>query len=981
MTSKLNVSEVNKEKMNNSQGPLSKFNSKIYQKLAKTPEMLILNNKKKYYKKSTLNSQRRKIPTINLEPNLYFQPLTLNKEDNQNDIYDFLNKKYLITISKYEQIISELSSINKKLDVNIEKAKELKESLKKLKEDKKRKQNDIVNLLSNKESLEEIYKNKVYYLIENKNKVNKNLDNNNDDAQKIHGTTDSEIFKIDEEPELEIKIEEIKRSEKKKFVEQVINFTEDIFQKNEEIFKIKIKEKIYLAYKVFSNEINSSSTINMDSIVSNFFSRIGVYISNHSLGNYSEKNVNKFLRYLLKINSIGVEIFQVIKFLNKKYKEQKNEIKEQINILNKKNENLIEKKKHLEKNRDDLEIKIEKKKENLQTMEKNKDKLDSANFRHINITSDNLFSVTNINTSKKRRIFSERGNEINNEENENYLNNLEEMENLRKRQVITNSHISAYHTLNVNNYEQKYKYLSNNETKKKVLKIKINNSNQNINNDNHSRKITKEKIETINESEDKGISNKSLDQKSILNKKIKINLEKIKGNKISKYKIFKTKSKNNSQCGHKDSKDSKMENSNLTEEISYKNINITTNIDNNPSKINPNINNNLNEINKNNRINVNNLVINNDIQIQNINDIMKSQNEDNNFVINNQNMKEKTDMKSNNSRIYYSKKNPETIKINKNNIIVNNNEHLNTEMNENIINNEIKDNGQNYQNNSLYNTNNFNYPNKQQYNKNIYIINNINNSEQYNTKNNVFKSTNYRKINISSNRVKPKTENIGEISNDYKNKLFENNNIESNNKTELLHINKRADNSNYNDQKEEEQSNPRYNFHDILHGNKKENIINNKFLKNMHLDNVKFIPVKNLDKIKIKNSPNSPTIYLQLNKKNKGIFQRNKLSIKDISNSNDGNKSTIVKKKLPDSHIIKKYNEKTLNDNTDMNLVSINKIKTINNKKNNLNKEKIKIAKIPVSSNINNRLFDSNNEGNLNKTSLSSNIKSNTLSP
>jgi hypothetical protein len=45
------------------------------------------------------------------------------------------------------------------------------------------------------------------------------------------------------------------------------------------------------------------------------------------------------------MNSIGIEIFHVIKFLNKRYKEYKNEIKGHINNYIKKNENLIEKKK------------------------------------------------------------------------------------------------------------------------------------------------------------------------------------------------------------------------------------------------------------------------------------------------------------------------------------------------------------------------------------------------------------------------------------------------------------------------------------------------------------------------------------------------------------------------------------------------------------------------------------------------------------
>ena len=46
-----------------------------------------------------------------------------------------------------------------------------------------------------------------------------------DENKMVHIPTDSEIYKIDGEDELDIKIEEIKISDKKKFIEQIINFT------------------------------------------------------------------------------------------------------------------------------------------------------------------------------------------------------------------------------------------------------------------------------------------------------------------------------------------------------------------------------------------------------------------------------------------------------------------------------------------------------------------------------------------------------------------------------------------------------------------------------------------------------------------------------------------------------------------------------------------------------------------------------------
>jgi len=138
--------------------PISSLNPKILRKIAKTPEIM-------YIKGSSLNSQRLNISNSKLEPINQYKSLTLTKDGNPKNIDNLLYQEYLITNSKYHQIISEIENLNKKIVDGNKKIVKLTENLKKLKEDKKQKQSDIVNLLSNKESLEEIYKNKVSYLI------------------------------------------------------------------------------------------------------------------------------------------------------------------------------------------------------------------------------------------------------------------------------------------------------------------------------------------------------------------------------------------------------------------------------------------------------------------------------------------------------------------------------------------------------------------------------------------------------------------------------------------------------------------------------------------------------------------------------------------------------------------------------------------------------------------------------------------------
>ena len=110
---------------------------------------------------------------INIPRNSLATPLItdINSYFGQNNLYykEVLRKKYLLIISKYEKILDNISNMNKKIEENSKEIEDLNLGLKKLKETKKKNQSDIVNYLSNKESLEEIYANKLDYLINLKN--------------------------------------------------------------------------------------------------------------------------------------------------------------------------------------------------------------------------------------------------------------------------------------------------------------------------------------------------------------------------------------------------------------------------------------------------------------------------------------------------------------------------------------------------------------------------------------------------------------------------------------------------------------------------------------------------------------------------------------------------------------------------------------------------------------------------------------------
>ena len=319
-------------------------------------------------------------------------------EDNN---LDSLRKKHLFIISQYERILRETSDLNKKIEDTTKKVEELTKSLKDIKEEKKKKQSDILNYLSNKESLQEIYKNKLNYIINRRNELKSKFEdkeiNLNLDQQKVQLENDNPLYNIEQDEDLEIKIEDIKKSDKAKFTEQVINFAEELFQKKiEEDIVNKIKSKVKIAYNIFFSELSSNTTVKSESIIAHFFTRIGLYISNHSLGQYSEIVVNRFLRYLLKINSNNVEILQSLKFSNKKYKEQKTEMKNILNNLKNKIEMLNEKKISYQKRIENYEKIIEENKINIQNNE-DKNKIVGNDPRR-------KYTVYTIDRSKLRKL-------------------------------------------------------------------------------------------------------------------------------------------------------------------------------------------------------------------------------------------------------------------------------------------------------------------------------------------------------------------------------------------------------------------------------------------------------------------------------------------------------------------------------------------------------------------------------------------------
>ena len=133
-------------------------NLKSFNNILTTPQLG--NNISEIQPKESFNSQKFQNSIISLD--ISFNKINKNKEEDDN--YN-LYKKYLLSKTQYNKIISEIANIDKKYIKNENSIKKLKKELEELKQEKRQKKLDIVDLLSNKESIEEIYKIKISSLI------------------------------------------------------------------------------------------------------------------------------------------------------------------------------------------------------------------------------------------------------------------------------------------------------------------------------------------------------------------------------------------------------------------------------------------------------------------------------------------------------------------------------------------------------------------------------------------------------------------------------------------------------------------------------------------------------------------------------------------------------------------------------------------------------------------------------------------------
>ena len=439
----------------------------------------------------------------NMLKNIIYNEQYASIENNENNL-----KNIYINLQKKE------SNINNNIIMNNNSIEKLKHSLNILKLEKNNKKLEIVNLLSNKESLDEIYNNYIDYL-KNKNRGNKIK------YKKLYNIKQNPFDNQDEDA-FEILISEIKEIDLNKFIEQTFNFIEEIFDNPNQQMKISLKEIINKSFSLFNNEISSSLFIDTYSVVSNFFLRISIFLSNQSNGKYSETIINLFLRCLIRMNSINVKNEKLINYMNTKYKEDKNKIRQEIYALSKKNEILIKTKIVLDNKIKELENRI---------------KIDNheSHFSPFKIIKNiNNYKVSKIGVNEKNAnnniVYNEKDpkNQKITKDNykiENSYSKKSEIREIFKNKFqkiykediveIKNHHDEIFNENNINiNYEENINNITINKDSK--------------NNDKYTPGCSEKSYETFI----KNINNINLNEKNSLNKYININENKKVSNTI-----------------------------------------------------------------------------------------------------------------------------------------------------------------------------------------------------------------------------------------------------------------------------------------------------------------------------------------------------------------------------------------------------------------------------------------------------------------
>ena len=420
-------------------------------------------------------------------------------ENNFNNV--IFNNNNILLQSQKNFIKNDINNIKNKLVQIKEQLNNLKENLQNLEKIKNDEELILENNLSNKETLELIYKNKLNEVHINKNNIN---------------------FKLKDE--IEIFIENITDLKKEKIFNQIYNLNNVIFPEitYENFKKIyfndlndifnKTNENIKFFYKDHKNFDEDNKTISNKIIENLFFPISNSLIQNNEIWRVHYTNLIILLKYIIKINYIDFLIEKSLFFINKEYKYKKNEIENNlINleslkisyeiILNNNNENLDE-------------INIIKKSYSLKEKNINFNKQQNNYKKYINDYYDNIYQKALDLIKNEKFQFPENENLKNNIDfndfiikyknkkdnsilnvNNNKINNNKEKNKLDEKEINKNILLTNKWKTLINNKKEEKGDLNNN------IKLKEEKENENNNNENKFN-AHNNKIDLINNKDD-----------------------------------------------------------------------------------------------------------------------------------------------------------------------------------------------------------------------------------------------------------------------------------------------------------------------------------------------------------------------------------------------------------------------------------------------------------------------------------------------
>ena len=381
---------------------------------------------------------------------LSFNSLIMTKYIISNNINEFLTKEQIDNIinssmKEENKIIEEKGKENKKENMNeeIEKIKnkinEIKENLLMMKEEKKGINDEIIELISKKETVDSLVKSSLINLYENSNYNNSNIipeiqiyELNFNDTNKIAKDICDELYEVFDIKNKEKNKNKISNKELSLNISSIKLKNEEDNTFNKKNLEILIKSELdtFLLNQIKNKEIINNLMNNLCIIISTKLQLLNVE-------DISSDKLKAYLLYYFKSIYYDNIIENKFKFINKEYK-----------IIKK------EKKKNLENLKDELSL-LENK--NSEIKNKNNKSQNNKNKNEINLTN---------NEQEYIRICS-KGNSLLKQKEELVIviNNLEkEIENIK---IENQEEIEKIET-ELNIIKEEINNLTNNEEKKKV---------------------------------------------------------------------------------------------------------------------------------------------------------------------------------------------------------------------------------------------------------------------------------------------------------------------------------------------------------------------------------------------------------------------------------------------------------------------------------------------------------------------------------